>query len=181
MKDTSFSQSALDSSDDLDDSQDEAWWQFSPTMWLLIVGLILSNVGCFLSPSMWDNLLDVRKYPWWYFWGLVGIPIFAVRWYFFYQTYLDDDFDEGSWEEARRFCHLSGTLTAIFAVLVFLHQFFRVSTLYYAYYSLGSWFRLGHGAFSFAALLTLTIILAMIGLIVYLFGKWITAIQYGDD
>jgi len=54
----------------LDRDPDEKWYQLSASTWLLIGGLLLFNIGCFLSPGLIDDifrLLDVRLWKWWYF------------------------------------------------------------------------------------------------------------------
>jgi hypothetical protein len=168
----------------LPESPNDTWWNFSTTTWLLVGGLVLLNVGCFLSPSILDTVLsgvfhtlDFRTWAWWYFLEIIIVLAFAMRWFLLYQTYVNDDFDPQSSEEAKWFCILSGTITFIFAVLAFLHRFFRFFLLYYAYYPLYSWFRLGHGAFSLTALLIFIISLATLGLLIALVWKWLTTLQ----
>lgn len=168
----------------LPESPNDARWNFRITTWLLVGGLVLLNVGCFLSPSILDivlsgifHTLDVRTWAWWYFLGFIVILAFAIRWFLLYQTYINDDFDPQSSEEAKWFCILSGAITFIFAVFVLLHRFFRIVLLYYTYYPLYSWFQLGYGAFSLTALLIFIISLVIIGLFVALVWKWLTTIQ----
>ncbi len=37
-------------------SSSEPWWRFGSTTWMLIGGLLLFNVGCFLQPSLLDTV-----------------------------------------------------------------------------------------------------------------------------
>ncbi|MDR1964120.1 MAG: hypothetical protein LBQ50_10110 [Planctomycetaceae bacterium] len=163
----------------LQKSSSEPWWKFSMTTWLFIAGLVLLNIGCFLKPSILDtllvclfNLLDFRTWPLWYFLGLIGVPVFSVRWFLLYQTYINDDFDLQSLEEAKWFCRLSGTLTFLFIIFVFLHRFSLLRRLYNPLY-----FWLGYGTFSFVALLIFTMIFVIIGFVTFLVWKWITTLQ----
>jgi hypothetical protein len=146
---------------------------------LLIAGLVLLNIGCFLKPFILDtvlvgcfNLLDFRTWSWWYFLGLITVLGFSVRWFLLYQKHLNDEFDPQSLEECKWFCRLSGTVTLIFAVFVFLHRFSLLRRLYYPLYF---WF--GYGNFSFLALLIFMIIFVIIGVITFLVWKWITTLQ----
>ena len=75
-----FSQNAPD----VHDTRSSRWWEFGVTTWLLIVGLVVINVGMFVSPELLERLggriwrllsfVDVRYWPWWYwpiFWIIV--------------------------------------------------------------------------------------------------------------
>ena len=58
---------------------DESWWSFTPNTWLLIVGLVLFNIGCFVDPYLLGTLiqcLDARFWPFWYF----GVMAVLVGW-----------------------------------------------------------------------------------------------------
>lgn len=157
----------------------EPWWRFGSSAWLLLGGLLLFNVGCFLQPSLLDmvfaglfNLLDFRTWPWWYFLCLVAVLAFSVRWFFLYQKKINDDFDPVSAEEAKWFCRLTGAATGLLAVLVILH---RTGMLRRMYGTLNYMF--GYGAFSIWALLIFAVIFCLIGLFVYLTAKWIATLQ----
>lgn len=157
----------------------EPWWKFGSTTWMLIGGLLLFNVGCFLQPSLLDavfaglfNLIDFRTWPWWYFLCLITVLAFSVRWFLLYQKKINDDFDSQSLEEAVWFCRLTGAVTVVLAVLVVLH---RTGLLRKAYYTLNTMF--GYGAFSIWALLIFAVIFGLIGLFVYLVGKWLATIR----
>ena len=157
----------------------EPWWKFGPATWMLILGLVLLNVGCFLRPTLLDtliaglfHLLDFRTWPWWYFLCLIAVLAFSVRWFFLYQKKIDDDFDPRSLEEAKWFCRLTGSLTALLAVLSVLH---RTGMLRRCYYTLNGMF--GYGAFSIWALLLFAVIFGLIGLFVFLIGKWIASLR----
>lgn len=175
----------------LPESPNGLWQTFGMTTWLLIGGLVLLNVGCFLSPSILDtvlsviffpisflfHLLDFRTWAWWYFPGVIAGLVFSVRWFFLYQTYVNDDFDPQSLDEAKWFCLLSGTITFTFAVFAFLHRFCRYFLLYYLYYPLETWLRLGHGAFSYIAILAFTVSLVIIAFVIYFAWRWITSLS----
>ncbi|MDR2171106.1 MAG: hypothetical protein LBP59_13260 [Planctomycetaceae bacterium] len=160
------------------ENQNDAWWKFSKSAWLLIIGLVLFNIGCFASLSVLDRffneifyLFDFRTWSWWYFVCLIIVVTFSIRWYLFYQKYIDDDFDWQSLDECKWFCILSGTITAILAIIVILH---RYSLLGYFYYPVYYW--LGFGGFSFFALQIFTVIFVIIGTLVFLIYKWITTL-----
>lgn len=43
------------------------WWRLSASTWLLLAGLVLFNVGCFMKPTILDAVLhffDIRLWPW---------------------------------------------------------------------------------------------------------------------
>ncbi|MDR2171952.1 MAG: hypothetical protein LBP59_17545 [Planctomycetaceae bacterium] len=164
----------------LKNSKNVSWWKFSnKSIWLLVVGFVLFSIGYFISPSVLSNLFigffslfDIRTWPWWYFIGLIIIVVFSIRWYMLYQKYVNNDFDPVSLDECKWFCALSGTITILFAIIVFLHRFSLLNSIYYPLYS---WF--GFGAFSFVALLIFTVIFVLIGALVFLIYQWITTLQ----
>jgi hypothetical protein len=166
----------------LQDSPKKSWWKLSimnVTTWLLISGLVLLNIGCFLKPSILDaimagifNLLDFRTWVWWYFLGVLVVLAFSVRWFLLYQKSVNNDFDLQHSEEAKWFCLLSGTLTFLFIVFVFLHRILLLRRLFYPLYW---WF--GYGRFSFEALLIFTAVFVIIGITVFLVWKWITVLM----
>ncbi|MDR1477979.1 MAG: hypothetical protein LBJ00_03465 [Planctomycetaceae bacterium] len=154
---------------------EEPLWKFGATTWLLVVGIVLLNIGCFSKLSILDmffggifNLFDFRTWAWWYFVIIVAVFVCSIRWYLLYQKYIDDDFDPTSSEEAKCFCLLSGILTLLVVIFVFLHRF---SLLQYFYQPLYSWF--GFGIVTFAAFLILILLLAIVGLVVYWAWRWI--------
>lgn len=157
----------------------EPWWRFGSTTWMLIGGLLLFNVGCFLQPSLLDtvfaglfNLLDFRTWPWWYFLCLIAVLAFSVRWFFLYQKKIEGDFDPQSLKEAKWFMRLSGTITGVLVVLIVLHRFGLIRPMYYSLH-----YMFGMGAFSIWALLIFFGILVLIGLLVFLAWKWVAAFQ----
>jgi hypothetical protein len=162
----------------LQNSPNEPWWKFSITTWLFITGLVLLNIGCFLRPFILDavlqscfNLLDFRTWPWWYFLGLITVLGFSVRWFLLYQKHLNDEFDLQSSEECKWFCWLSGTITLLLIVLVFLHRLLWLPRFYYPLYF---WF--GYGNFSFEALLIFATIFVIISVIAFLVWRWATTL-----
>ena len=155
------------------------WWQFSTTTWMLVGGLVLLNIGCFLQPSLLDsmfaglaNLLDFRTWPWWYFLCLIAVLAFSVRWFLLYQTYVNEGFDQLSAEEAKWFCWLSGTISGILALWVVLHRTGAMRPMYSQF-----WLMFGMGHFTIWALLIFGGIFGIVGLLVFLTGKWISSIQ----
>lgn len=157
----------------------DSWWRFGSSTWLLLGGLVLFNVGCFLQPTLLDtvfvglfNLIDFRTWPWWYFLCLVAVLTFSVRWFFLFQKKINDDFDPQSFDEARAFCRLTGVLTVVLAIVMVLH---RTGLMRRIYATLNYMF--GFGAFSIWALLIFFGILTVIGVIVAMVWKWLGTIQ----
>jgi hypothetical protein len=162
-----------------ENQSDGKWWQFGPTTWMLVGGLLLLNVGCFLQPNLLDlvfaglgNLLDFRLWPWWYFLCLILVLGFSVRWFLLLQARINDDLDSQGLEEAKWFCWLSGTITGLSVLLILLHQTGMMRRMYR---TLNLMF--GYGHFSIWALLIFAGIFGIIGLLVFLTGKWISSIQ----
>ncbi|MDR1479008.1 MAG: hypothetical protein LBJ00_08700 [Planctomycetaceae bacterium] len=154
---------------------EKSLWKFGVTTWLLVVGIVLLNIGCFFKLSILDmffngilNLFDLRTWTWWYFIVIIAVFACSVRWYLLYQKYVEDDFDPISSEEAKSFCLLSGILTLLAIIFVFLHRF---SLLQYLYQPLYSWF--GFGIVTFFAFLILILLLVIIGLVAYWAWRWI--------
>jgi len=61
---------------------DDKWYNLSLSTWLLIGGVLVFNIGCFLSPNLIDDifrLLDVRLWHTWYFLVLAVILCFSVK------------------------------------------------------------------------------------------------------
>ncbi len=114
---------------------DKSWW--NSTTWLLIGGLLLLNIGCFLNPSLLDavmvgvfNLLDFRTWPWWYFLCLVIVLAFSVRWFLLYQKKVNDEFDDLNQEEVKWFYCLSFIATGLFVAMFLLHRTGLLRMLY---------------------------------------------------
>ena len=161
------------------ESSNDSWWQFGTSTWLLIGGLLLLNVGFFLHPTLFDTILigivslfDFRTWPWWYLLCLVAVLAFSVRWFLLYIKKINDEFDLSSREEAKWFCRLTGAATCLFVLLIVLHQ---TGILRKMYSTLNLMF--GYGAFSIWALLFFALIFSLIGLFVYLIGKWVATLQ----
>ncbi len=156
----------------------EATW-FGSTTWLLVGGLLLLNVGCFLNPSLLDavmagifNLLDFRTWPWWYFLCLIAVMAFSVRWFSLYIKKVNDEFDDLNQEEVKWFYCLSFSATGLFAGLFVLHRTGLLRMLYrqltYMYVQ---------GGLSFWSLLLGLIVVGIVCLFIWLIGKWIGSIQ----
>jgi len=152
-----------------DRDPDEKWYQLSTSTWLLIGGLILFNVGCFLSPNLIDNifrLLDIRLWPWWYLLFLAIFVAFTVKWYFIYSNW--EDYDELEAEAAKRFTRMAVSITVVMAILVLLN----VTHLFgFFYYPLTRW--LGYGDFSWLAFLSFFLVFCAIVPIVYFLKEWL--------
>jgi hypothetical protein len=152
--------------------------KFSKTTWLLVVGIVLLNVGCFLPITALSklatdffNLVDIRTWSWWYFVCLIVVIAFSIRWYLLYQKHINNDFDPQSSHECKWFCILSGVVTMLIALIVFLHRF---SLLRIFYSPLYFWF--GYGDFSLAVLLIIATIITVVVVLVFLVWKWITTL-----
>jgi Na+/H+ antiporter NhaD/arsenite permease-like protein len=114
----------------LKNSQNKLLFKLDTTTWLLVVGLVLFNVGCFLPLSNLENLIicffnliDFRTWAWWYFVCLGAVVAFSIHWFLIYQNYTNNNLDPKKIEEYKWFCILSGTIVFIIAVFVFLHRF----------------------------------------------------------
>lgn len=153
----------------IQDPDQEKWYQLSASTWLLIAGLILFNIGCFVNPGIIDQLfrlMDVRLWPWWYFPCLILLVAFSVKWFFIYRNW--DDYDEMDTETARRFTRLAIAITIVMSILVLLN----ITHLYgFFYHPLTRW--LGYGEFTWIALLSFMLIFCAIGPIVYFAKEWI--------
>jgi len=148
---------------------DEKWYHLSASTWLLIGGLMLFNVGCFLSPNLIDNIvraMDIRLWPWWYLLFLVVFVVFTVKWFFIYRN--RDDYDDLEAEAARRFTRMAIAITSVMAILVLLNV---THLFHFFYYPLERW--LGYGAFSWLALLSFILIFCVIVPVLYFIKEWL--------
>jgi len=144
-------------------------WRPDLMMWLLIGGLILFNIGCFLRPNLIDDifrLLDVRLWPWWYLLFLAVFVAFTVKWFFIYRN--REDYDELAAEAARRFNRMAVAISIVMAILVLLNV---TNLFHFFYYPLERW--LGYGDSSWMALLSFTLILCAIIPVVWLVKEWL--------
>jgi hypothetical protein len=155
-------------------------WHFGTTTWLVIIGLILLNIGFFLHPFVsvaggffadLFSLLDFRTWPFWYFICLVFVVGCSVRWFFLYRKYVNDDLDQLHSEEAQWFCCLSGSITLLLAVLVFLHRFSFLRRIFHPLYLF-----FGYGDFSYFALFMFAVLLSAIVVVCFFAWKWILTI-----
>ena len=152
-----------------DRDPDEKWYQFSASTWLLIGGLILFNIGCFLSPTLIDDifrLLDVRLWPWWYLLFLAIFVAFTVKWFFIYRD--GEDYDELQAEAARRFTRMAVSITVVMAILVLLNV---THLLNFFYDPLTRW--LGYGDFTWIAFLSFVLIFCGIIPVIYFAKEWL--------
>lgn len=153
-----------------DSDSDEKWYQLSASTWLLISGLILFNIGCFVKPSVIDSLvrlLDVRLWPWWYFVIVAIYVAFAIKWFLIYRA--DDyfDFDELDVEAARRFKIMSIVVAIEMLAIVLLHSSGIMSTMGYPFYQ---W--LSYGTFSWSAMLMFFIVVVITIPTIYVLKEW---------
>ena len=100
--------------------EEEPLWRFSRSTWLLILGLILFNAGCFLRPSLLDTFLDVRLWPWWAIPGAVVLLIFCVFWFLIALRW--ENRDERQQERAVRFLRFSIYLSVSFFLVLLVHS-----------------------------------------------------------
>ncbi len=157
----------------------DSWWKFNTTTWLMVGGLLLLNIGCFLRPSILDtlmvglfNLLDFRTWPWWYFLCLILVMAFSVRWFVLYQKRVNDDFDEMGLEEAKWFYRLSYSATGLLAALIVLH---RTTLLRKLYHQLT--YMYVQGGLSVWSLLLGLAVVGIVCLFIWLIGKWMSCIR----
>ena len=153
----------------IQDPDEEKWYQLSASTWLLIGGLILFNIGCFLSPNLIDDvfrLLDVRLWPWWYFICLTLLIAFSVKWFFISRNW--EDYDDLETEAARRFTRMAIVITIVMVTLILLNVTHLFSFLYHP---LTRW--LGYGEFTWLAFFSFTLLLCVVGPIVYFVKEWL--------
>ena len=151
-----------------DRDPDERWYHLSASTWLLIGGLILFNIGCFLSPTLIDDifrLLDVRLWKWWYLLFLAIFVAFTVKWFLIYRNW--EDYDELEAEAARRFTSMAVAITIVMAILVLFNMTFLFG---FFYHPLTRW--LGYGDFTWIALLSFTLIVGAIVPVIYFIKEW---------
>ncbi|MGL6193298.1 MAG: hypothetical protein ACRC2T_00580 [Thermoguttaceae bacterium] len=148
---------------------DARWYHLSASTWMLLGGLFIFNIGCFVNPGIIDTIfrsLDVRLWPWWYFLALGLVLIFSIKWYI---TYYNWEFYDGNEADAAiRFNRMSVFITAVMAVLVILNC---VNLLQFFYYPLSRWF--GFGDFSWLALLSFTVLMLVIATTFYFIKEWV--------
>jgi hypothetical protein len=152
-----------------DRDPDEKWYRLSASTWLLISGLIIFNVGCFLSPNLIDDivrLLDVRLWPWWYVLCLAIFVVFTIKWFFIYRN--REDYDELQTEAAKRFTRMAVAISIVMAIFVLLNATHLFGLFYYP---LERW--LGYGAFSWMALLSFVLIFCVIVPVIYFVKEWL--------
>lgn len=153
-----------------------AWWKFSAGTWLLIAGLVLFNIGCFVNPSILDGLfrsLDVRLWPWWYFIPLTILIVFAARWYVIALRY--EDYDEYDQESAKRFLRMSIFITALGALLILLNA---VNVLWRFTDPLKRWFAFGE--FSLMALIAFIGTIVILIPLLYFVKEWLVTFWRPD-
>ena len=147
------------------------WWHLSTSTWLLIVGLVILNVGCFFDVTALDHLfhlLDVRQWPWWYFPLLLADIALIWRCAVVARRY--SQYDKYERDEAKKFFRLA-VFALIVGTLLTVLRFFRF--WWEMINAFRDWFT--HGQFSNSALLFLLIALALLTLAVYLVVSWLTA------
>ena len=153
---------------------DERWYHLSASTWLLIGGLVLFNVGCFLKPSVVDSifrLLDFRLWSWWYYVVALIYIAFAVKWIRIYMAANDFVSDELNEEADRRFKAMSIVVSLELALLVLLHATGLGTTIGLPFYF---WIKFGN--FSLWAILTFFGIIALGTLALYFLKEWLVTL-----
>ena len=149
--------------------QEEKWWRISFSTWLLIGGLILLNIGCFVQSSTLDKLLpalDVRHWPWEVFVLLLVFAISVWQYRRFYRSW--SDYYDHERKHARNFIGLSVTVLAILLFLTILSVsgrffvFFRPVTYLFTV-----------GKFSIAGFLRGILMVVMAVPLIYYAKEWI--------
>ena len=152
------------------DTDDEIrWWHFTPNTWLLIVGLLLFNIGCFTCPGIIDSIfrsLDIRLWPWWYCLFLGVVVLFSIKWFLIYFRW--EDYDGTEADAAIRFLRLSIAITVMLAFGILIHA---TRWMFYFVEPCIRW--LGYGEFSWMVVLPFMFLLGIIVAFVYLFAEWI--------
>lgn len=159
-----------------DDVQSRGWWRLSPSTGLLIIGLVLLNVGCFVDAGLIDRAFrafDVRLWPWWYFVCLAILVIFSIRWGLIRRDF--DDYDEFEQEEAKRFVRLSVFLTVLVGLILILHGF---NLLWRFTEPLKHWF--GYGTFSKMGAVSFGLVIAILIPLIYFVKEWFVTFRRPD-
>lgn len=155
----------------------EPFWQLSVSTWLLIAGLVLFNIGCFVKPSLLDSILqalDVRLWPWWYFIPLAILSIFAVKWGMIAWRY--EDYDEYDREAASRFMRMSISWTVFAGLLLLLNG---INVLWRLTEPLKRWF--GYGDFSIMGLIAFVAAVVVLIPLVYWTKEWLMTFWRPDQ
>lgn len=154
----------------IDDDQ-EKWYQLDSSTWILLFGLTLFNVGCFLDPTLIDGLihfLDLRFWPWWYFPIAIVYLLFAIQWIRIYLATLNDNLDEVDEEKAARFRPMSIIVTLDLGLIVVLHTSglgWKLGRPFYLWST--------YGTVSWVAVFTFFIILILIVVTIHYVKEWL--------
>ena len=155
-----------------DDLGEREWYRLSPELWLLIGGLVLFNIGCFFNSniitSIW-GLLEFRLCPWWYFVGLLLIVVFSIKWFQIFRAW--DDLEPTDSEIAKRFLHMSITISAEILIIILLNAVGFIRPL-----SLPLWYWLNFGHYSHAGILVFLVICIAVTATVYVIKEWLIAV-----
>lgn len=157
---------------DFDDER--PWWDFGYSVWLLLIGLILFNIGVFINPVWVDKIisfLDFRRWHWTTFILCAINFYFIVTWTRIVLCKLNDDWDTGDPVIDRSFLFMSIT---IFLGSVVLGVLSSTKAMTYIHYTFIQWF--GYGIYSHKALLILLLSLSYIGVTFYFVKEWIMSI-----
>ena len=97
-------------------SDEQPWWKLDKMSLLLILGLVLFNIGVFISPRIFDFIIsffwktfDIRRWPLWFFIAPLLTGFFAWRWCYA----LDDWKDEFLADEDRLYAVLFMRMSAV--------------------------------------------------------------------
>lgn len=155
--------------------QDESYsedsiWKFGTSTWILILGLILFNVGCFVNPTFLNTFLyalDFRFWPWWYFvfiFIMVGFCIHWIRLRIRSQEFEWDPLDE---ESAIRFKRMAVVLSAEMIVAIIVHKA-KVGYALIRPFLMWCMF----GTFDWSVLIVLPLCLFCVCLTLYVLKEW---------
>ncbi|MGI5832188.1 MAG: hypothetical protein ACOX6D_06605 [Thermoguttaceae bacterium] len=128
----------------VESSDGENWWRLSSSawLWLLISGLILFNIGCFVKPSLIDSLLhflDMRLWPWELFVIILVGAGFSFQCWRICRDY--DEYYDYEKKHARNFIAFGVTVLVILLFLLFLSMTGR---FFLFFRPIGNWFVRGH-------------------------------------
>ena len=127
---------------------------FSSVTWLMIIGVILFCVGCFVPASTTDmifRIFDVRLWPWWYFPCVALMLFFFWRWMRFVIS-LWGDHRSVVYEVSPQFLRLSGVVFVELLLLILLNATGVLSKLWWPVYQMFI-----YGVFSWMVLGVLTL------------------------
>ena len=153
----------------VDDSDEERWWQLSASTWLLILGLILLNVGCFVKPTLLDSMIQLLDVRLWHWECVVSLFFLAGILFQFWRIRRDwNDYYDYEKKHAWGFIGFGVTVMIILLFFMILSATGRLSLFFRP---IGNWF--GFGQYTNAALFRSMILIVGLVPLIYFGKEWI--------